>query len=273
MSSAQAPVSDRQQADLPRPERAALIERIPGNRVAHGFFTRQGGVSEGLYRGLNVGIGSNDDAARVRVNRELAARTLGVAPERLLTPYQVHSADVVIATEAWPAERPKADAVVTATPGLAIGVITADCGPILFAEPEAGVVGAAHAGWRGALSGIIEATVGAMEGLGARRERMVAVLGPTISRENYEVGPEFHARFLQQDPTYAAYFAGSAQDGRKMFDLPGFIMDRLAAAGIEAARLGHCTYADEERYFSYRRTTHRGEPDYGRQVSAIALLE
>ena len=170
-------------------------------------------------------------------------------------------------------ERPKADAVVTATAGIAIGVVTADCGPILFADAQAGVIGAAHAGWRGAVTGVLDNTIAAMEALGARRDRIVATLGPTISQANYEVGPEFLARFVETDPAYAAYFVEAERPDHRMFDLPRFVVDRLAAAGIEADQLGHCTYADEERYFSFRRTTHRGEPDYGRQISAIILLE
>jgi len=257
----------------PRPIRSPLLDRMGGPSLSHGFFTREGGVSEGLYAGLNVGLGSNDDPARVRENRAAVAGNLGVEPSRLLTPFQVHSADVVTLSDDDLAGRPRADAFVTATPGFAIGVVTADCGPILFADPKAGVIGAAHAGWRGAISGILENTIDAMEKLGARRSSIVAALGPTISRENYEVGPEFHAHFVERDPAYAGYFIESPAPGRKMFDLPRFILDRLAASGVRAEMIGRCTYRDEERYFSFRRTTHRGEPDYGRQISAISLRE
>lgn len=260
-------------AESPGLLRSALIGRDAGVPVAHGFFTRKGGTSEGLYRSLNVGIGSKDDPHRVHRNRADAAAALGVASDRLLTPFQVHSPDVVTVSDAPFRERPRADGIVTARPGLAIGVVTADCGPVLFADAGAGVVGAAHAGWRGALSGVLENTIAAMEALGARRERIAATLGPTISQENYEVGPEFFAQFVEADPAYAAYFTNPAPDGRRMFDLPSFVVDRLVAAGVAADWIGHCTYADEERYFSYRRTTHRNEPDYGRQLSAIALQE
>lgn len=258
-------------ASGPRPVRSTVFEESAGDRLTHGFFTREGGVSGGLYAGLNVGLGSNDDPGRVRENRAAVARSLGIEPGRLFTPFQVHSADVATIMGEDVAERPRVDAYVSATPGIAIGVVTADCGPILFADPEAGVIGAAHAGWRGAISGILENTIDAMERLGARRSRIVAALGPTISRENYEVGPEFLAQFVERDAAYARYFSESPAAGRRMFDLPRFILDRLGSAGVRAEMVGHCTYADAERYFSFRRTTHRGEPDYGRQISAISL--
>lgn len=260
-------------AERPRPIRSSLIEDSAPRRLAHGFFTREGGYSDGVYRGLNVGIGSNDDPERVQRNRASVAETIGVAPDRLLTPYQVHSPDVVTVSDTAAGERPRADGIVTATPGIAVGVVTADCGPVLFADAEAGVIGAAHAGWRGALAGVLDNTIAAMEALGASRERIVATLGPTISQANYEVGPEFQAQFVGQNSGHAVYFTGATRSGHWMFDLPRFIIDRLAAAGVRADQLGHCTYADEEHYFSFRRTTHRGEPDYGRQISAIALLE
>lgn len=244
---------------------------LPG--VAHAFFTRSGGVSEGIYRGLNTGIGSKDDRARVLENRARAARHLGSAPERLATPYQIHSADAVVVDEVWgPGLGPKADAVVTDRPGVAIGIGTADCGPVLFADAEAGVIGAAHAGWKGALTGILEATLSAMEGLGAERGRVVAVLGPSISGEAYEVGPEFVARFAEADPLNERFFRPAERAGHAFFDLPAYIVARLEAAGVaQAASLGLCTYGDEGRFYSYRRATHRGEPDYGRLLSAIAL--
>lgn len=251
--------------------RSNLLAGLPG--IAHGFFTRDGGVSEGLYASLNVGLGSADARDAVIENRARVARALGVADHALAMPYQIHSPDVVVVEEPWPhGEGSRADAVVTSRPGLAVGVATADCGPILFADAEGRAVGAAHAGWKGAFGGVIEATVAAMEALGARRGDIVAVLGPTISAEAYEVGPEFVERFTAEDPGHARFFRPSEKAGHAMFDLPAFILMRLAASGVgRAENLALCTYADEERFFSYRRTTHRREPDYGRLVSAIAL--
>jgi len=242
-------------------------------RVRHAFFTREGGVSEGLYATLNGGVGSGDAPEKVAENRKRMANALGVAPDRLLTPYQIHSPDVVVADEAWTHEtRPRADAVVTRQPRLAIGVSTADCGPLLFADEQAGVIGAAHAGWRGAFTGVIEATVAAMEELGAKRARIAAVLGPTIRQPNYEVGPEFVERFLAADADNARFFAPSERPGHAMFDLTGYIAARAARTGIQDFEdLGLCTYAEPERFYSYRRTTQRGEPDYGRHINAIAL--
>lgn len=196
---------------------------------------------------------------------------MGVGEDRLMTPHQVHSADVVTVDGPFSGERPRVDGIVTATPGIAVAVLAADCGPILFADPEARVVGAAHAGWPGALAGVAESTIEAMIALGAERGRILAALGPSISQANYEVGPEFHARFVEADPANAAWFAPSDKDGHFMFDLNGYTIDRMRRAGIQAEGLGRCTYADEELFFSYRRTTHRGEPDYGRQISAISL--
>lgn len=243
--------------------------------IAHGFFTREGGVSEGIYASLNIGLGSADDRARVLANRGRVATALGVAAENLALPHQVHSPEVAVVDVVWgPGEGPKVDAVVTSRPGVAVGVATADCGPILFCDAEAGVVGAAHAGWKGAFGGVIEATVAAMEGLGARRGRIDAVLGPTISAAAYEVGPEFVERFVSADTSYDRFFIPSARPGHAMFDLPAFVLMRLAEAGVgRAASLDLCTYADEARFFSYRRTTHRGEPDYGRLVAAIAVVD
>lgn len=251
--------------------RSSLLSDLPG--ISHGFFTRAGGVSEGLYASLNIGLGSKDERGRVIENRGRVARALGVEPAALAMPYQIHSPDVVVVEEPWqPGEGPQADAVVTARDGVAVGVATADCGPILFADAEARVVGAAHAGWQGAFKGVIEATVAAMEGLGAARGRIVAVLGPTISASAYEVGPEFVERFLTRDPDWARFFRPSARDGHALFDLPAFVALRLGEAGVGTiGDLALCTYGDEARFFSYRRTTHRGEPDYGRLVSAIAL--
>ena len=251
--------------------RSPLLSALPG--VTHGFFTREGGVSDGLSASLNIGLGSQDARERVLENRDRVATALGVPGDGLAMPWQVHSPDVAVVEEVWaPGEGPKADAVVTARPGIAVGVATADCGPILFADAEARVVGAAHAGWQGAFKGVIAATVAAMEDLGAARGRMVAVLGPTISATAYEVGPEFVARFEAVDPAWSRFFAPSSRAGHAMFDLPAFVGMRLAEAGVgTVGDLGLCTYADETRFFSYRRTTHRGEPDYGRLVSAIAL--
>lgn len=246
---------------------------LPG--IAHAFFTRIGGVSTGIYRGLNTGIGSNDTREAVLENRSRAARHLGTTLELLATPYQVHGTEAVIVENVWePGLGPKADAVVTNRPGIALGVGAADCGPVLFADVEARVVGAAHAGWKGALAGILESTLGAMEGLGAHRSRTVAVLGPTISAAAYEVGPEFVARFVEANTENGRFFRPSARAGHSLFDLPAYIVARLEAAGVGAASaLNLCTYSDEVRFYSYRRATHRGEPDYGRLLSAIALTE
>lgn len=249
---------------------APALASLPGLR--HAFFTRQGGVSEGLYASLNGGLGSSDDPDKVRENRHRMTEGLRVAPDSLISVHQVHSPDAVIVDGPWPAERPRADAMVTATPGLALGITTADCGPVLFADAEARVIGAAHAGWRGAVTGVLESTVVAMERLGARRSRIVAVLGPTISQAAYEVGPDFIARLAQEAPGHERFFQPAERPDHAMFDLPGFIGARLEVAGIGSFMdLGLCTYGDEERFYSYRRTTHRGEPDYGRLISAIAL--
>ncbi|MBD8907389.1 peptidoglycan editing factor PgeF [Methylorubrum zatmanii] len=240
--------------------------------IRHAFFTRQGGVSEGLYASLNGGIGSQDDPARVAENRARMCAQLGLPAANLVSLYQVHSAEVVTVEAPFPlAERPKADAMVTRVPGLALGIATADCGPILFADPENHVVGAAHAGWKGALGGVVDATVAAMEALGAVRKKIVAVLGPTISQASYEVGADFEARFRAEVPDSAQFFR-EGRPGHAQFDLPAFILARLAQAEVgEAVSLGLCTYEDPERFFSFRRTTHRNEADYGRLISAIAL--
>ncbi len=247
------------------------LARLPG--IRHGFFTRQGGVSTGVYASLNIGLGSADDRASVLENRGRAADALGVARGSLALPYQVHSPNVWLVDESTDlAEPPRADAVVTALPALAVGISTADCGPILLADASAGVVGAAHAGWKGAFGGVIETTIAAMESLGAARERIVVAIGPMISRNAYEVGPEFVDRFVAESPDNAAFFAPSVKPEHAMFDLPAYILRRLVAAGIAAAEnLDLCTYGDEARFFSYRRMTHRGEADYGRLMSAIAL--
>ena len=249
-----------------------LLSGLPGIRA--GFFTREGGVSTGIYQSLNCGTGSNDDHTAVMENRARVTAALGGPADKLATPYQIHGTDAAHVTHVWePGKGPKADAVVTDRPGIAIGVGSADCGPTLFADAEAGVIGASHSGWRGALTGILESTIEAMERLGARRERIVAVLGPTISQPNYEVGPEFLEKFTATNAANADWFLPSTRPGHAQFDLPGYIVARLARAGVKAAWIGFCTYADEDRFFSYRRSTHRGDADYGRLLSAIALAE
>ena len=240
--------------------------------IRHGFFTRAGGVSEGIYASLNGGIGSKDLRANVDENRARMAKALAVKPERLLSCYQIHSPKVVEAREPWTYKtRPHADAIVTREATLAIGVSTADCGPVLFADPQARVIGAAHAGWRGAFGGVLEATVEAMEKLGASRSRIVAAAGPMIHQPNYEVGPELVEKFVAAEADNARYFA-PGKPGHAMFDLPGYVVARLKRLNLAAVEnLGLCTYADPDRFYSFRRTTHRGEPDYGRHVNAIAL--
>ena len=240
--------------------------------IRHAFFTREGGVSTGIYASLNGGLGSADAAEAIVENRKRMAAHMAVAPSHLVSLYQVHSADVEVVNGPWPAERPKADAMVSIAPGVALGVSSADCGPILFADSEARVIGAAHSGWKGAFTGVVASTVTAMEKLGARRERILAVLGPTICAAAYEVGPEFVERFKAANPTYARFFTASERAAHAMFDLPAFIGLRAQEAGIgRFVDLSLCTYGDEKRFFSYRRTTHRAEPDYGRLISAITL--
>jgi len=249
---------------------SSLLSAIPGLR--HAFFSREGGVSEGIYAGLNGGTGSNDTPANVAENRRRMAYQMGVAPDRLLTLYQVHSSDVVAAIAPWDGgARPKADAIVTRTVGLAIGVTAADCGPILLVDPSARVIGAAHAGWKGALTGVLESTVDAMEKLGAERSGIVAAIGPMIRQSSYEVGSEFVERFLEADADNAMYFLPGERDGHAMFDLAGFIRMRLENAGVLMIDdVGVDTYSDQ-RFYSYRRSVHRKEADYGRHVHAIAL--
>lgn len=233
----------------------------------HAFFTRAGGVSTGVYASFNGGVGSRDTPEAVAENRRRMAAHLGAAT--LLVPYQIHSPICLAVTEPW-GERPRADALATATPGLAIGVTGADCGMVLYADAEAGVVGAAHAGWQGAFGGVLEATLDTMETLGARRASVVAVLGPTIGPASYEVGPEFATRFVERDSGYADFFEPSPRAGHFMFNLPDFIGHRLSTAGVgRFENLALDTYADEARFFSYRRATHRAEPDYGRLISTI----
>ena len=247
-----------------------LLSAIPGLR--HAFFTRDGGVSDGIYESLNGDLGSRDDPARVAENRRRMAERMGVAPEHFLSVHQTHSPDVMVASGPWQGpSRPLADAIVTRTEGLSIGATAADCGPILLADPRARVIGAAHAGWKGALTGVLESTVDAMEKLGAERSGIVAAIGPLIRQHSYEVGDEFVERFVEADAENALFFIPGERAGHAMFDLAGLIRMRLENAGVLMIDdLGVDTYSDE-RFFSYRRSVHRKEPDYGRHVHAIAL--
>lgn len=237
--------------------------------VQHGFFTRKGGASSGIFRGLNCGTGSSDQSDIVRINRARVAEAMGV--EALNAVHQYHSADVVTVTDPLGQAKPKADALVTNVPGQALSILTADCQPVLFSDPEAKVIGAAHAGWRGALAGVLEATIEAMVALGATRGDIRATVGPTISQKAYEVGPEMLDEFIAEDPENTRFFA-QGQGDRYQFDLPAYGVHRMRAAGIgDANWIRHCTYSDEERFFSYRRTTHAKEADYGRLISVIRL--
>jgi polyphenol oxidase len=248
-----------------------LLSSVPG--IRHAFFTRAGGVSSGIYAGLNAGLGSKDEPQHVQENRRRMAAALDVPPEKLLTLHQIHSPDVVVATEPWPTQvRPKGDAMVTKVPGIALGVTAADCAPVLMVDPKARVIGAAHAGWKGALSGVLEATIDTMVGQGAARDDIIVGLGPMLRQRNYEVGMEFVARFEEADAGNARFFASASRHGHAMFDLPGYIHARLSAAGVLMVDdIDLCTYADEESFFSYRRSTHRKEADYGRHIHAIVL--
>jgi len=246
--------------------RAAMLDGVP-----HGFLGRRGGVSTGVCAGLNVGWGSGDDREAIAENRRRAVEA--VAPgARLVTVHQVHSADALHAAAPWPDDaRPQADAIVTDRPGLALGILTADCTPVLFADRQAGVIGAAHAGWKGALGGVIEATLAAMEARGATRARIAAAVGPVIARKSYEVDDAFLRRFAEADPENDLFFS-PGREGHHQFDLEAYVLARLAQAGVTRAEaLGLDTYSDPERFFSYRRATHKGEADYGRQISLIAL--
>jgi polyphenol oxidase len=247
-------------------------EHLKRPGIAHAFFTRGGGHSTGIFASLNCGLGSGDDPDLVAMNREVVARALAV--DTVVTAHQVHSADVVEVKKVWRNDaRPKVDGLVSRTKGIGIGVLTADCGPALFADEGAGVIGACHAGWKGALNGVTDATIAAMEQLGAKRDNITAVLGPTISKAAYEVGPEFPKPFLQQSSAYGVFFTPSTKEGHFMFDLPAYLRERLKGLGLKAVfDLGLCTYTDEARFYSYRRATHRGEADYGRLMSAIALV-
>lgn len=255
----------------PAPILSPDLSALPG--VRHAYFTRAGGVSGGVYATLNGGIGSDDETALVLENRGRMADWMGVARSHLVSVWQHHSPDAIVVETPWPQnERPKADAMVTNRPGIALAIGTADCGPVLFADAEARVVGGAHSGWKGAFTGVLDSTVAAMERLGARRERIIACLGPTISAAAYEVGPEFIARFIAADAANARYFGASLKSGHGMFDLPAYIGARLNGLGVgRVLDLAVCTYGNEDRLYSYRRMTHRGEADYGRQMSAIAL--
>jgi purine-nucleoside/S-methyl-5'-thioadenosine phosphorylase / adenosine deaminase len=249
------------------------LDMLGGNGVSHAFFTRQGGASEGIFASLNCGLGSGDDAARVRENRRRAMVALSLAPDRLVTCYQVHSPTAVVVDAPWEQDtRPRADAMVTRRRGLALGILTADCAPVLFADAEAEIIGAAHAGWRGAVGGVLEATVEAMVALGASRQGIRAGIGPAIAQASYEVGPEFPAPFLAQDPANNAFFLAAPRAKHFLFDLAGYIARRLERLGLaQIERTGGDTAAEPERFFSYRRSCLRKEGDYGRELSAICL--
>lgn len=243
---------------------------LPG--VRHAFFTRQGGVSEGIYASLNLGPGSRDDPERVRENRRRAAEVMGVRPDRLLTVYQVHSPEVATAAGPWPGRAPEADAVVTATPGLACGALAADCAPVLLVDPQAGVAAAAHAGWKGALGGVVANAVARMVELGAAPVRITAVIGPCIGPASYEVGPEFLERFTAADAANAAFFAPGRAAGKWMFDLPGFVLERLRSAGVRRREwIGRDVLAEPDLFYSNRRAFLTQEGDYGRLLSAVML--
>jgi polyphenol oxidase len=246
----------------------------PFPSLRHGFFTRSGGHSKGLYESLNCGLGSKDDTEAVTKNRDFCAAGLGVTPDKLVTVHQEHTADVVVVSAPWSADNaPVADGLVTNIPGLALAILTADCTPVLLADPESGVIGAAHAGWKGALTGIVGHVVDAMVKLGAERARIIAAIGPCISGESYEVGPEFYDRFHANNPAYSIYFKPSDKDGHWYFDIGVFVLDRAKAAGIKSAeRIAADTYTDEELFFSYRRSCHNREHDYGRQLSGISWV-
>jgi hypothetical protein len=251
------------------------LDVLDGDAIRHAYFTREGGVSEGMFASLNCGFGSADDPDNVARNRAIAMDRLGLAENRLVTCHQVHSAVVLTVETPWRRQdSPRADGMATARPGIALGVLAADCAPVLFADPEAWVIGAAHGGWRGALTGVMEATVAAMAGLGANPSRIRAGIGPCIAQQSYEVGPEFPGRFVAIDDSSAGFFVPAARDGHFRFDLPGYIAHRLARLGLGAVECApHDTVADPERFFSYRRAYLTGEPDYGRALAAIALSE
>jgi len=250
---------------------AQALAQLPG--IRHGFFERKNGASRGLYTSLNCGLGSDDDRQTVLKNRATVAAHMNLASAQLLTAYQHHSPDVITVTEPWDiAEPPKADGMVTNISNIGLGLLTADCAPVLFADADARVIGAAHAGWRGAVAGVTDNIISAMEDLGAKRSAIIAVIGPAISQNAYEVGPEFIENFLEQDPTHQQFFTPSLREKHFMFDLPGYLTQRLERANISAvSRVEKCTYAHEDQFFSYRRATHEREKDYGRQISVITL--
>lgn len=253
--------------EAPEPITHALLDG-----VRHGFFTRRGGVSTGLFQGLNTGLGSSDDPAAVAENRRRVAKAMGGTPDDLAACYQIHSSITRVAEGPWRGDRPEGDAVVTATPGVICAVLTADCAPVLMAEREAGIVAAVHAGWKGALGGVVHSAVAAMEALGAQPKRIRAVVGPCIAQLSYELGADFQARFEHHDPGSDRFFAVGATPDKRRFDLPGFVLWRLEQAGVgEAAWTGHDTCADDTAFYSNRRAYLRGEPDFGRLMSAIAL--
>lgn len=238
--------------------------------VRHGFFTRKGGASSGIYAGLNCGFGSNDQKDAVRINRDRAALAMDVGAENLRGVHQIHSSDVITALEPSQ-DKPKADALVTNVPGIALSILTADCQPVLFADRNAGVIGAAHAGWKGAMNGVLENTIAAMEALGAQAKNISAAIGPSISQPAYEVGSEFFEQFLDEDAENSRFFANGTGD-RYQFDLPAYGLNQLRKSGVQDATwTRHCTYNDQDRFFSYRRSVHQNEPDYGRLISAICL--
>lgn len=254
----------------PAPLQSPLLATVPG--VRHGFFSRRGGVSRGLYEGLNVGRGSNDDADDVQENRRRVADWFGRAPDALNTCYQIHSATAVTADAPWCGRLPEGDAVVTGQAGVVCGILTADCAPVLFVDPETRIVGGAHAGWQGALNGVVEATVSAMTDLGADRSRIIAAVGPCIAQASYEVGLEFLDRFETLRPGSARFFVPGETPDKRLFDLPGFVLDRLAEAGVARAEwIGRDTCAESELFYSNRRAFRQGEPDYGRLMSAIMV--
>ena len=249
------------------PIRAAALAGLP-----HGFLGREGGVSTGIHAGLNVGLGSSDERAAIEENRRRAVAAV-MPGAALVTVHQVHSAEAVVAEAPWADDaRPHADAIATDRPGLLLGILTADCVPVLLADPQAGVVGAAHAGWKGAIGGVTDSVIAAMERLGADRTRIAAAIGPCIAQASYEVDEGFYARFVDHDPANERFFVAGVRPGRHQFDIEAYVAARLAAAGLRRVELlGLDTYADERRFFSYRRATHRGEPGYGREIALIGL--
>lgn len=255
----------------PSPVFSEKLSPLANSGIKHAFFTREGGVSSGIYSSLNVGKGSDDKLENVIENRRIVATFMGTEPEKLITVYQVHSSRAVIVDEPFKQEPPKADALVTSKRGLALGVLTADCGPVLFTDPKAGVIAAAHAGWRGALGGVLEDTIATMETLGAQRNDIIAVLGPCIGPKNYEVTDEFRKNFADENSFYSNFFVKTDDQDHYLFNLWEFILYRLRQSQINADCVEMCTYADEKRFFSYRRKTHRNEPDFGRQISTIML--